>query len=63
MAEPIRWLQTNLRQTDSGPDPAKLVGQVAEMRANVLHIGMGGIVAHISDRGKHDYPTPPAVRA
>ena len=46
MREPIRWIQTNLRETDASLDAKRLVGQLADFRANVLHIGMGGIVAY-----------------
>src|SRR5262249_15391942 len=53
MREPIRWVQTNLRQTDAGLDAARLVGQLAEMRANVVLMGMGGIAAY--------YPTAVGV--
>ena len=34
--EPIRWVQTNLRQTDAELDAARLVEQLADMGANVL---------------------------
>jgi hypothetical protein len=44
--EPIRWVQTNLRETDANLDAAHLVGQLADMRANVLLLGMGGITAY-----------------
>jgi len=46
MREPIRWVQTNLRQTDASLDPARLVAELADMRANVLLQGMGGIAAY-----------------
>src|SRR5512140_2562421 len=46
MREPIRWLQTNIRETDDTVDAARLAGQLADFRANVLLFGMGGIVAH-----------------
>jgi hypothetical protein len=46
MREPIRWLQTNIRETDDTVDAVRLAGQLAEFRANVLLFGMGGIVAH-----------------
>ncbi len=46
MEEPIRLIQTNLRETDSGLDPVRLAGQLADFRANTLLFGMGGIVAH-----------------
>jgi hypothetical protein len=45
MDEPIRFLQTNLRESDSGVDPKRLVGQVAEYPANVFLCNMGGIAA------------------
>jgi len=48
--EPIRWVQTNLRETDANLDAAHLVGQLADMRANVLLIGMGGITAYYPTR-------------
>ena len=38
-SEPIRWVQTNLRETDAAMDTRRLVGQLAAMRANV---GVGG---------------------
>jgi len=58
MREPIRWVQTNFRQTDAGGDPAELVRQVAEMRANVLHAGMGGIAAYYPTAVAFHYPSP-----
>ena len=39
--EPIRWVQTNLRETDAALDPNRLVNELAGMRAYVLLIGMG----------------------
>ena len=45
MREPIRWVQTNLREVDSGSGPVRLVEEAARMKANVLHVNMGGIVA------------------
>ena len=53
MDEPVRLVQTNLRETDSALDARRLVEQVAEFPANTLLFGMGGIVAH--------YPTRVAV--
>ena len=46
MTEPVRWVQTNLRQTDASLDARQLVGEVVRLRANVLHFGMGGIAAY-----------------
>src|SRR5258707_6148503 len=58
MKEPIRWVQTNLRQTDAGLDAVRLTGQLAEMRANVLLIGMGGIAAYYPTAVEFHYPSP-----
>jgi len=58
MAEPIRWVQTNLRQTDASLDSARLVEQLADMRANVLLIGMGGIAAYYPTETEFHYPSP-----
>jgi hypothetical protein len=57
MREPIRWVQTNLRETDATLDPAHLVEQLADMRANVLLFGMGGIVAYYPTRAPFHYPS------
>jgi hypothetical protein len=45
MTEPIRFLQTNLSETDSTVDPQQLVSAVAEVGANTFLVNMGGIVA------------------
>jgi hypothetical protein len=45
MDEPIRLIQTNLRETDSTLDVKRLAQQLAEFPANVLLFNMGGIVA------------------
>src|SRR3954452_8952927 len=58
MREPIRWIQTNLRQTDAGLDAARLAQQLAGMRANVLLIGMGGIAAYYPTAVPFHYPSP-----
>jgi hypothetical protein len=58
MREPIRWVQTNFRQTDAVVDPAKLVEQLAEMRGNVLHAGMGGIAAYYPTAVPFHYVSP-----
>jgi hypothetical protein len=65
MEEPLRLVQTNLRETDSGLDAVKLVQQVADFPANVLLFGMGGIVAHYPTKAAFHYPSPwlPADRA
>ena len=58
MTEPIRWVQTNLRETDTALDPGRLVSQLVDFRANCLLIGMGGIVAHYPTKVEHHVISP-----
>src|SRR5947209_5007264 len=58
MREPIRWVQTNLRQTDANLDAVRLTSQLAEMRANVVLMGMGGIAAYYPTAVEFHYPSP-----
>src|SRR5437868_11252664 len=58
MTEPIRWVQTNLRQTDAGLDAARVAEQLADMKANVLLEGMGGIAAYYPTKVEFHYPSP-----
>jgi hypothetical protein len=58
MMEPIRWVQTNLRQTDAGLDAVRLVEELADMRANVLLQGMGGIAAYYPTKTEFHYASP-----
>ena len=58
MEEPVCLLQTNLRETDSTLDPARLVRQVAEFPANTLLINLGGIVAQYPTRVDFHYRSP-----
>ncbi len=58
MKEPVRWVQTNLRQTDATLDPDRLAEQLADMRANVLLMGMGGIAAFYPTKVPFHYPSP-----
>jgi hypothetical protein len=58
MVEPVRLVQTNLRETDSGLDPARLIGQVADLSANTLLFGCGGIVAHYPTEVEFHYRSP-----
>ena len=57
MTEPVRFLQTNLREIDSPLDAARLVEQVAEFQANVLLVNMGGIVAQYPTDVEFHYPS------
>ena len=45
MVEPIRWLQTNLRETDAALNPRQFIADVASFNANVLMMSAGGITA------------------
>src|SRR5579863_4988164 len=58
MQEPIRWVQTNLRETDAGLDANRLVSQLADMKANVLLVGMGGITAYYPTKAPFHYASP-----
>ncbi|HWR53799.1 MAG TPA: alpha-amylase family protein [Bryobacteraceae bacterium] len=58
MDTPVRLVQTNLRETDAGLDARKLVQQVAELRANALLFGMGGIAAYYPTAVELHYPSP-----
>jgi len=44
--EPVRWLQTNVREMDATIDAKAFVAEAARMHANVLHYNMGGISAN-----------------
>jgi hypothetical protein len=55
MIEPIRFLQTNLSETDSTVDPRQLVAAVADFGANAFLINMGGIVAQYPTRVPFHY--------
>lgn len=50
MEEPIRLVQTNLRETDSDLDPVALAEQIENFPANTVLFGMGGIRAHYQTR-------------
>ena len=58
MNEPIRLVQTNLRETDDTLDPKHLVQQLGEFPANVLLMGMGGIAAHFPSKVESHYVSP-----
>ena len=58
MTEPVRWVQTNLREVDASLDAKRLVTQLADMRANVVLMGMGGIAAYYPTRTPFHYASP-----
>ena len=53
--EPVRFLQTNLSETNSTVDPKALVAAVADFRANTFLINLGGIVAQYPTRVPYHY--------
>src|SRR5262249_33136817 len=58
MREPIRWVQTNLPQVDATLDAKRLADQLADMRANVILMGMGGIVSYYPTAVQFHYASP-----
>jgi hypothetical protein len=58
MDEPIRLIQTNLRETDSTLDVQRLGRQLSEFRANVLLFNLGGIVAQYPTGVEFHYASP-----
>lgn len=57
MREPIRWVQTNIREPDATVDAQHLVDQLTDMRANVLLTDLGGIVAFYPTKVPFQYPS------
>ena len=53
--EPVRFVQTNLSETNSTVDPKALVGAVADFPANTFLVNMGGIVAQYPTRVPFHY--------
>jgi hypothetical protein len=58
MTEPIRWIQTNLPETDAALNPRKFVSQVADYDGNVLLMTMGGISAYYPSKVQYHYVSP-----
>ena len=65
--EPVRFLQTTLREIDSTVDPRALVAEVAAFQANTFLVNMGGIVAQypltIAREGAYRTVTLPTLGA
>jgi Hypothetical glycosyl hydrolase 6 len=55
MTEPIRWLQTNLRETDAALNPKQFIADVANFNANVLMMSAGGITALYPSKVQYEY--------
>ena len=58
ITEPIRWLQTNPRETNSALDPKQFVADVANFNVNVLMMNAGGITAHYPSNVQYEYVSP-----
>jgi hypothetical protein len=58
MTEPIRWLQTNLRETDAALNPEDFIRDVAAFNANVLMMNAGGITAQYPSHVQYEYVSP-----
>jgi len=57
MDEPIRLVQTNLRESDAALDPQRHVQQVSDFGANALLFNIGGIVAFYPTGVDYHYPS------
>ena len=58
MREPIRWLQTNLRETDAALNPKQFIQDVANFNVNVLMMSAGGITALYPSKVQYEYVSP-----
>ena len=58
MTEPIRWLQTNLRETNAQMNPTDFVRDVANFNVNVLMMNAGGITALYPSHVQYEYVSP-----
>jgi uncharacterized lipoprotein YddW (UPF0748 family) len=58
MREPIRWLQTNLRETDAALNPKQFIEDVANFNVNVLMMNIGGITALYPSKVEYEYVSP-----
>jgi hypothetical protein len=57
MDEPVRLVQTNLREKDAGLDSRRLIEQVSQFPANALLFNLGGIVAFYPTQVAFHYPS------
>ena len=58
LTEPIRLVQTNLREIDIDLDPAGFVAELVDFSANVVLFNVGGIVANYPTELEYHYPNP-----
>jgi Hypothetical glycosyl hydrolase 6 len=55
MTEPIRWLQTNLRETNAALNPKEFIAEVVKFNANVVMMSAGGITALYPSKVQYEY--------
>jgi hypothetical protein len=58
LTETVRCVQTNLRETDAGLDPERLIAQLRDLGANTILFNAGGIVAWYPTRIKYHRLNP-----
>src|SRR6266702_4463234 len=58
MKEPIRWVQTNLRENDAALNPQKFVDEIADFNGNALLMALGGISAFYPSQVQYHYVSP-----
>lgn len=58
MRQPIRWVQTNLREVDAAVPPQKFVGEFAALNANAMLMALGGISAFYPSQVQFHYVNP-----
>ena len=58
LKEPIRLVQTNLREIDIDLDPATFVAELVDFSANVVLFNVGGIVANYPTDLEYHYLNP-----
>jgi hypothetical protein len=58
MTQPIRWVQTNLRENDASLNPKQFVDEIADFNANALLMAAGGISAFYPSSVQFHYVSP-----
>ncbi len=58
MRQPIRWVQTNLRENDAAMQPGKFVAELADFDANAVLMALGGISAFYPSKVQFHYVSP-----
>jgi hypothetical protein len=58
MQQPIRWVQTNLRENDAALNPQRFIDEVADFNGNALLMAMGGISSFYPSNVQYHYVSP-----